>query len=214
MGGSKVKDPGDFFEWLSGAIQCARALSYYRNGHNDIPMAAMEADVPCDDCAKCCELDMQRPLFEDEDQMYDSVTDSDGRTCLATDDEGRCIYLVDGECSIYDRRPLLCRAYDCRGHVASRMIEREISDIAAQWDHKWYQDGYRAFILQAIHLAALDAEREIPGANSIIASDRGLARFPEYLGQVIRAMEEAKAKAEAEAEEERPAIYLPPGVQH
>lgn len=39
---------------------------------------------------------------------------------LATDAEGKCSYLGDSGshagCTIYDRRPLICRSFDCRKH--------------------------------------------------------------------------------------------------
>ncbi len=35
---------------------------------------------------------------------------------LATDANGQCVYLGASGCTIYDRRPLLCRSFDCRKH--------------------------------------------------------------------------------------------------
>jgi Fe-S-cluster containining protein len=35
---------------------------------------------------------------------------------LATDERGRCVYLGSSGCTIYDRRPFLCRSFDCRKH--------------------------------------------------------------------------------------------------
>jgi Fe-S-cluster containining protein len=35
---------------------------------------------------------------------------------LASDENGRCVYLGPSGCSIYERRPLLCRNFDCRKH--------------------------------------------------------------------------------------------------
>ncbi len=35
---------------------------------------------------------------------------------LATEANGQCVYLGDSGCTIYDRRPLLCRSFDCREH--------------------------------------------------------------------------------------------------
>lgn len=37
-----------------------------------------------------------------------------GRQVLAHKLNGDCVYLGPGGCSIYDRRPILCRAFDCR----------------------------------------------------------------------------------------------------
>ena len=35
---------------------------------------------------------------------------------LATEANGQCVYLGESGCTIYDRRPLLCRSFDCRKH--------------------------------------------------------------------------------------------------
>jgi Fe-S-cluster containining protein len=35
---------------------------------------------------------------------------------LATEANGHCVYLGTSGCTIYDRRPLLCRSFDCRKH--------------------------------------------------------------------------------------------------
>lgn len=33
---------------------------------------------------------------------------------LAADERGACVYLGPSGCTIYERRPLLCRSFDCR----------------------------------------------------------------------------------------------------
>ena len=35
---------------------------------------------------------------------------------LATEANGQCVYLGASGCTIYNRRPLLCRSFDCRKH--------------------------------------------------------------------------------------------------
>lgn len=35
---------------------------------------------------------------------------------LATEANGQCVYLGASGCTIYDRRPILCRSFDCRKH--------------------------------------------------------------------------------------------------
>jgi hypothetical protein len=35
---------------------------------------------------------------------------------LATEPNGQCVYLGPAGCTIYERRPLLCRSFDCRKH--------------------------------------------------------------------------------------------------
>lgn len=45
---------------------------------------------------------------------------------LATTPEGACVYLGDGGCTIYARRPALCRSFDCRKHYL--ILPREDRD--------------------------------------------------------------------------------------
>jgi hypothetical protein len=35
---------------------------------------------------------------------------------LAAEADGRCVYLGPKGCTIYNRRPVLCRSFDCRKH--------------------------------------------------------------------------------------------------
>jgi hypothetical protein len=35
---------------------------------------------------------------------------------LATTENGHCVYLGGDGCTIYERRPFLCRSFDCRKH--------------------------------------------------------------------------------------------------
>ena len=45
---------------------------------------------------------------------------------LATTAEGACVYLGDAGCTIYARRPALCRSFDCRKHYL--MLPRQDRD--------------------------------------------------------------------------------------
>lgn len=44
--------------------------------------------------------------------------------------EGACEHLVDGNfCSIYEKRPEVCRAYDCKGcHIPTKVGHVEIAN--------------------------------------------------------------------------------------
>jgi hypothetical protein len=45
---------------------------------------------------------------------------------LATTEAGACVYLGETGCTIYERRPLLCRSFDCRKHYL--MLPRQDRD--------------------------------------------------------------------------------------
>ena len=203
-----MKDPGNFFEWLRDSIRQSRALSHFRQGR-DVPLQEITAAVPCDDCHKCCTNGMEIPVFPDESSWL-KTDEREGVRYLKHTEKGECAHWhrLKGKCMIYEQRPVLCRTYDCRVHLASHVVETEIEDVASQWDDSWMTDENR-LILFAIHLAAVDTEKDLPGANSVIASDRGLARFPEYLCVASAAREEARERAEEAANDTR--IILPGG---
>lgn len=72
------------------------------------------ADVPCRNCTACCErdiiaLDPQR----DDVASYRHHIEA-GRPVLDRKPNGQCTYLAPGGCSIHDRRPDICRRFDCR----------------------------------------------------------------------------------------------------
>jgi len=91
------------------------------------------SDVPCGTCTRCCEL--LAPMLTTEEissGLYPlSFTNPtpDQREInpaagivitLYRRLEGGCGMFVDGQCSIYDRRPQACRQFDCRkGHHPS-----------------------------------------------------------------------------------------------
>lgn len=66
----------------------------------------------CGSCRECCrgprELEITEPAF-----LFETYG-RDGKTYLATRENGDCVYLVKGGCSIYGWRPQACRDYDCR----------------------------------------------------------------------------------------------------
>ncbi|HVV45378.1 MAG TPA: YkgJ family cysteine cluster protein [Bryobacteraceae bacterium] len=80
-------------------------------------------DVPCNGCIECCRSGQGLFLHPEQGDDVDSyrtrgVTDSKGQSVfvLETTPEGACVYLGERGCTIYNRRPLLCRSFDCRKH--------------------------------------------------------------------------------------------------
>jgi Fe-S-cluster containining protein len=80
--------------------------------------------VPCNACSECCRSNQGLFLHADrgdEVESYRHRVLTDRATgnpvfLLATEANGRCVYLGDSGCTIYERRPLLCRSFDCRKH--------------------------------------------------------------------------------------------------
>lgn len=98
------------------------------------------ADVPCGDCNACCH-EMSVYLDDDELGEYRSVIEVDeqgqNRPRLERADDDSCVYLDDsGACSIYTRRPRLCRTFDCRP-LAFCGIRLEQKDTLNQGLEHW-----------------------------------------------------------------------------
>jgi hypothetical protein len=80
--------------------------------------------VPCNGCIECCKSNQGlflHPEQGDDVESYRHRVVRDGATgnpvfLLATEANGQCVYLGAAGCTIYDRRPLLCRSFDCREH--------------------------------------------------------------------------------------------------
>lgn len=79
------------------------------------------ADVPCHGCTSCCKrtLIVLLPEEGDLEVLYETqtvvnpLTGKDAKALLQTA-TGDCIYLKDHGCSVYDHRPVICKAFDCR----------------------------------------------------------------------------------------------------
>lgn len=90
--------------------------------------------VHCDGCTECCRSGQGLILHpEDGDDVasYRHVklghrTDGTEVLALATDERGACVYVGEQGCTIYERRPVLCRTFDCRKHYL--ILPREDRD--------------------------------------------------------------------------------------
>ena len=80
--------------------------------------------MPCNSCTECCRSKQAlflHPGQGDEVESYQVRVATDPDTgdrvfLLATKENGECVYLGASGCTIYNRRPLLCRSFDCRKH--------------------------------------------------------------------------------------------------
>ena len=107
-------------------------------------MSLKTTTVPCNGCTLCCrgELIVLHPEEGDDPSRYDTVMVHSGGEigdvfALKNKANGDCIYLGESGCTIHDRRPLVCRAYDCRDnylttprHKRRRMIAEGLASKA------------------------------------------------------------------------------------
>lgn len=81
--------------------------------------------LDCTGCTACCdrELLILHPEMGDDPSQYDTMQVTVGDqsvTALRVDDDHGCVYCDHGTgCTIYDRRPALCKEFDCRRSVLS-----------------------------------------------------------------------------------------------
>lgn len=103
------------------------------------------ADVPCGSCTRCCRGNSIVMLMEHDGDDIDSyqheyvtLPGAGYGPILKRQQNGDCIYLGAGGCTIHDRAPVVCRAFDCRNayrgfmsrprHERRRMIKDRLID--------------------------------------------------------------------------------------
>ncbi len=94
----------------------------------------VQTEVPCNGCTECCRsgqgLFLHPELGDDVAVLPDerALSDAAGNKVfvLSTTPAGACVYLGASGCTIYERRPVLCRTFDCRKHYL--MLPREDRD--------------------------------------------------------------------------------------
>lgn len=126
-------DAGPFADWIV-AMQAG-----LRDGTG--------SDVPCDGCVACCTSGQTIVVEGDEHDALAHLPASalvdlgDGDHALAHDDQGRCVLLVGGACTVYEHRPRRCRTYDCRIFPATGLAPEAdkpaIAERAAAWQFSY-----------------------------------------------------------------------------
>lgn len=87
-----------------------------------IETAKADAVVPCGTCNACCHSPVEvSPDFGDNPDDYELAISVDtsaanGLQMITLDrrEDGSCYALKAGRCSIWSKRPKICRAFDCR----------------------------------------------------------------------------------------------------
>lgn len=92
--------------------------------------------IDCAGCrAHCCRAELVALTQEDDRALYPEAfeLDADGKHhlrqllpssigwALPHGDDGACVYLKENRCSIYEKRPQMCREFSCVGWVARIM---------------------------------------------------------------------------------------------
>ncbi len=89
--------------------------------------ADADASVDCAGCTACCRNNLVVLGESDDLALYPEAITIDQRnpftgaaqsTVLPHKPNGACIYLSDNNCTIWDRRPKMCRVFSCIDFVA------------------------------------------------------------------------------------------------
>ena len=74
--------------------------------------------VPCNGCRLCCMNDIILLIPERGDELHQYEFEMAGEhPVMKRQANGHCIALGKDGCTIYDKRPIMCRKFDCAGMV-------------------------------------------------------------------------------------------------
>lgn len=101
-------------------------------------MGSLYSRLDCGGCVKCCKGEAVYLTVHDNPALYDTepVEILPGRYMpidtialqLKRRANGDCIYLGEAGCTIYARRPHICKAFDCRIYVANMKANSSRAD--------------------------------------------------------------------------------------
>ena len=93
-----------------------------------------ERILKCEGCTQCCRgPDRLLPIDPSQAEMYEVQMVRFGTgylTVLAMKENSDCIYLQENGCSIWHRRPIECRQYDCRQHMKIKTERQRLPHIS------------------------------------------------------------------------------------
>lgn len=99
------------------------ARSWYRHSLKGAQPPYAGASVPCGSCTACC-TGLRAPLVPGLDHISTYATDPDeAEPVLSRKADGSCLYLHEGACLIYARRPFVCRTFDCRALLVTNVTQ-------------------------------------------------------------------------------------------
>lgn len=128
----------------------------------------MSGGVPCAGCTLCCRHDLilVHPEMGDDPSQYECDDLAAGIKVLKRAANGDCVYLDRATgCTIYDRRPAICREFDCAA-AYKRLGAKGRADALAQGTaSKAVLDRGHALLKSGYRPEALAERRRILGAR-------------------------------------------------
>lgn len=129
--------------------EAERTLAQFiATGRNDeaimLMAATREAVVPCGTCTACCRSPVEiRPDCGDDPADYEtavyvdtSAPNGPAIVTLRLKPDGACYALKGGRCSIWEKRPYICRQFDCRKIFAMHTKAQRRDLVDKRYFHK------------------------------------------------------------------------------
>ena len=132
--------------------------------------------VPCGGCTACCTSPRSVPeLSREEAGRLEHTTDAKGRLRLKRKSDGSCVYLAEGNCSIYSSRPTVCKQFDCRVFLllGCGTSDPSIQEALRQWEAPSLKTVEDKDTLAALQLAVKD-ETKPPAKDELEALHRAM----------------------------------------
>jgi Fe-S-cluster containining protein len=130
-----------------------------------IAAAAEDSVVPCGSCHACCHSPVEiQPHRGDDPALYELAVNMDvsapNRHTMITlnrKPDGSCYALKNGRCSIWDKRPVICRAFDCRKLFAMHTKEERRTLVELKYFKQAIFDAGRKRLSTLLDAEALRA---------------------------------------------------------
>lgn len=184
--------------WLRHMRRTLIAINTHAPGAANVKM-----DVPCGSCTACCrspkllsEVYPGDPRYDWYDKMprpdvdegrYRTPNDGCAKAMvLRKHEDGRCIYLRDAGCSIWDWRPQSCRTFDCRMYTFTGAKRDDGVPPAG----KWGDPLVRSYDERVDIVALLMACEEIKKFDEIKTAEHqvnmGIVNYKGFRGRAAR----------------------------
>ncbi|WP_436126711.1 YkgJ family cysteine cluster protein [Acidovorax sp. LjRoot117] len=171
---SSLIDAGDFDTWL-GEIQAS-----FQNG--------MGTSVPCGDCRGCCTSSYFIYIRPTDTKALSTIPRQllthapglpKGHSQMGYKPNGHCPMLKNKNCSIYSKRPLACKDYDCRVFAAAGFLEEGASTSDVNMRISAWEFQYSSSASRQRHQAIKEAARFIIENKSAFPHERAPAKASE-----------------------------------
>lgn len=182
-----TKDPGNFFMWFSHVYSTLRSGRMIMDKKDWERIEALEVQVPCDGCDKCCRGPYAVHVMKHERKKYDQVTwNQDDQTWEIPRVDGECVYLGKEGCTIHKDRPYVCRMFDCRTHMVVGIGDPNNKDMREQWNNEEWFNGSSVLIIGAMRTAAAFYMKKMKGHLTSAAPivEYAFSNFPTWIGAV------------------------------